>query len=440
MRSSVSKQYEAVLEGKKVEVIYDDRVIWTSPQEIKVQEALYADIDGDDRVELILLCWKIGRYGRSRPFWIEEDEKKWSQHIFVYTCKGDEIAPKWMSSYIGQDVVTMEGIAGERSCTKLLLTDREGEVSRWAWDSWGFAKEDTEVSFVVFGDNLIHEPIYQYGLHNDKDFSFLFENMRDVIDGSDIAVLNQETPLTDEPACYSGYPRFGTPVEVGEAVVEAGFDVVTCGTNHALDQGTDGVDFTKEFFTSRDVLCLGIQRKEEREYEPYTLLTRKGIRFALLNYTYGINGPASLADHGHMVHLLEDEDQIRMDLERAGAESDFVIVFVHWGTEYAQEADDFQKRWAQVFLECKADVVVGTHPHALQPYEMLADESGHVMLLYYSIGNYISAQSEQACVKGGVAEFTVSLTPDGYQAVKYGLKPLQITWQEDGKCTVDMCP
>ena len=113
--------------------------------------------------------------------------------------------------------------------------------------------------------------------------------------------------------------------------------------------------------------------------------------------------------------------------------SDMVIVFAHWGTEYAQEPDDFQQRWTQVFLESGVDVVVGTHPHVLQPYELLTADDGHQMLVYYSIGNFISAQPEKRCVKGGMAEFTVSLTPQGYQVTEYRLTPLAIEWSQGGK-------
>lgn len=137
-----------------------------------------------------------------------------------------------------------------------------------------------------------------------------------------------------------------------------------------------------------------------------------------------------------MVHLLENEAQIRRDLAKAKEEADFVVVFAHWGTEYAQEPDDYQKKWAQVFLECGVDVVIGTHPHSLQPFEVLTDEGGHEMLIYYSVGNYISAQPEQSCVKGGMAEFTVSLTADGYRISAYDLKPLSIIW-ENGRYGVD---
>lgn len=463
--ADASGQYEVVLKHRSVEVHYDNNVIWSAQDgidAIKVQDAMFCDTDGDGADELILLCWKTGRFGTSRPFWVEEDEKSWSQHIFVYSCDGDKVKPKWMSSYIGVDVAEMsvhggrgqtagikatDSAAGNSAASAagrqhLLLTDTDGKISSWVWDSWGFTREDTDISFAVFGDNLIHEPIYGYGLHNTKrsnsDFDFLFENkdIKRAIAESDVAVINQETPLTDEPSRYSDYPRFGTPAGVGEAIADAGFDVVTCATNHALDQGAKGVDFTKEYFDSRDVMCLGIQSEDEEEYRPYGILVRGGIKFALFNYTYGTNGISILNDQPHMVHLLDDEKQIRADIEKARTEADFVLVFAHWGTEYAEEADEFQREWARIFLESKADVVVGTHPHTLQPYEMLRGEDGHEMLVYYSIGNYISAQKEESCIKGGMARFTVSLTPNGCQISEYGLQTLEITRQPDGMYAV----
>lgn len=446
--SDGSEQYEVVLKHRTLKVIYDNDVIWETPKDIKVQDVMACDIEGDGTDELILLCWKVGRFGTSRPFWVEEDEETWSQHIFVYSCEGGTVRPKWMSSYIGVDVAEMA--ASDRSDTltrrqHLLLTDLDGKMSSWIWESWGFTKEDTDISFVVFGDNLIHEPIYQYGLHNNEkgnnnggNFNFLFENknIKDAIASSDIAIINQETPFTDNLSKYSGYPRFGTPTGVGEAIADAEFDVVTCATNHALDQGVDGVGFTKEFFDSRDILCIGIQSGEEGEYRPYEILVRGGVRFALFNYTYGINGNGFPQDIACRVHMLDNEERIRADIE-ACAEADFVLVFAHWGTEYEQEPDEFQRKWARIFLESGVDAVVGTHPHVLQPYEVLRDEKGHEMLIYYSIGNYISAQAEQSCVKGGMAQFTVSLTPDGYKITEYALQPLVITRQEDGKYTVD---
>lgn len=125
--------------------------------------------------------------------------------------------------------------------------------------------------------------------------------------------------------------------------------------------------------------------------------------------------------------------KITKDIEMAKNESDFVIVFVHRGTEYAKEPDDFQRKWTQIFADCKVDVVVGTHPHVIQPYEVIRDNDGHEMLIYYSIGNYISAQPEESRVKGGMASFTVLLAPEGYKVTEYDFRPLTIRWQEGGK-------
>ena len=443
-------QYAATLKDGHVEVVCDDSVIWDSPKELKVQQILFGDVDHNQEEELLLLCWKIGRYGESKPFWVEQDERKWSQHIYVYRCSRGKVKPRWMSSYIGQDVTEMSvrisplptdsvREAGEHSAdrNRLFLTDVSGKISSWLWISWGFTKEETEASFVVFGDNLIHEPIYRYGLHNGENFDFLYDNISELIARNDVAVINQETPLTDDPAKYGGYPRFGTPVQVGEAIVNAGFDVVTCGTNHALDRGVAGLSFTKEFFEEQGLTCLGIQTEEEQAYQPYQIIVRNGIRFAMCNYTYGTNGIKIPEEFPYMVHLLEDEDRIREEMKAAKRESDIVLVFVHWGTEYEEEPDDFQKKWTQIFLESGVDVVVGTHPHALQPFEILQNQAGHEMLVYYSIGNFVSAQYEQSCVKGGAAEFTVSLTTSGYRITQHSLQPLEIT-HEKGRYKVGL--
>lgn len=430
-------EYEIRLERRKVRVSFAGEEVWVSPEGVKVQQALSADIDNDGQEELVLLCWKRGRYGVHRPFWVEKDERTWSQHLFVYEYEGSLIRPKWMSSYMGVDAAGLCWNGKEPPWGSLLITDSRGEVSSWRWDSWGFAREDISVSFAVFGDNLIHEPIYRYGLREDGEFDFLFDNMRETIEKYDVAVINQETPLTDDSALYGDYPRFGTPVNVGQAIADAGFAVVTCATNHCLDRGAEGIDFTKSFFASQGVLCLGIQRKAEKDYTPCEIVRRNNIRFALFNYTYGTNGIPVPEENPYMVHLLEDEERVREDIGRAKEEADFVILFVHWGTENVGQPDAFQKKWSQIFLEAGADVVVGTHPHTLQSWEMLEGEDGREMLVYYSIGNYISAQSEKSCVKGGMAEFTVSLTQDGYQITEYGLRPLVITWQEGGKYSVD---
>lgn len=428
--------WEIQLEQKAVSILRNGDLLWSSSKELQVQSVLSGDIDGNGEEELILLCWKTGRYGRHRPFWVEKDEPGWSQHIFVYEYDSEKIKPKWMSSYIGQDVSKICIDSSLPPFDRLWLTAPDGSSSRWVWNSWGFAKEDTDVSFVAFGDNLIHEPIYRYGLTTGS-FDFLFENFRDILAQTDICMINQETPLTDDPHMYGDYPRFGTPIQVGEAISDAGFDLVTCATNHALDRGAAGIQTTKDFFDRHNIVCLGIQTKEEKEEKPYEVITKNGIRFAMFNYTYGTNGMKIPEENPHMIHLLKDEENIRKDLTSARQDADIILVFAHWGTEYEEKPDAFQEKWTQIFLESKVDVVIGTHPHMLQPYTILQGNDDHQMLVYYSLGNFISAQDEKSCVKGGMAEFTISRTPEGCKISSYGLRPLTITRREDGQYTVD---
>lgn len=434
--TDASGDYEISLTDKKVRIAYGGADVWESPKGVKVQQILSFDMDRDNTDELILLCWKRGRYGKYKPFWIEKDEKSWSQHIFVYEYNKDKILPKWMSSYIGQDVKKMADFGKEASEKRLLLEEPKGTVSCWRWGSWGFIKEDAAVSFAVFGDNLIHEPIYRYGLYHDGNFDFLYENIGDILEKSDISVINQETPFVTEEEEYSDYPRFGTPLQVGEAIAKAGFDIVTCATNHALDRGSAGVRTTKGFFTAHDILCLGIQTEEESKRKPYELITKNGITFALFNAAYGTNGISLPEDCPYMVHLLDDEGEMRRDIASAREKADIVIVFAHWGTENSAETDAFQKKWTNIFLESKVDVVVGSHPHVLQDCEMLEGFDGHKMLVYYSVGNFVSAQPEKSCVKGGAATFTIAPSFDGYAVTEYNLTPLVITWQKGGKYTV----
>lgn len=138
----VSGQYEMVLENKKVQVRHADHLIWTTPKDIKVQKALCADIDRDGQDELVLLCWRKGHYGDVKPIWEEENETDWVQHIYVYELMEDEVYAKWMSSYIGKDILDITAHTSEASGSLLHLTDRSGEESVWKWESWGFKRVD----------------------------------------------------------------------------------------------------------------------------------------------------------------------------------------------------------------------------------------------------------------------------------------------------------
>ena len=131
----VGEPEKIVLERRTVTVFDQGEAVWQSDREIRVQDVLWGDIDHDGAKELMLLCWKRGRYGDSRPFWVVEDEETWSQHIYLYDWTDGEIRPIWMASDIGMDAVSWSFDESSR----LVITDRNGTQSAWDWLSWGLS-------------------------------------------------------------------------------------------------------------------------------------------------------------------------------------------------------------------------------------------------------------------------------------------------------------
>ena len=423
---------EVCLANKKLDVLLDGTEIWT--EKLPVQDVLLADIDHDEEAELMVLCWKRGRYGERRPFWVEKDQKTWSQHIYIYDLTANGIKPVWMASDLGMEVSNWSF----SDHTRLLLTNRQKETTAWDWETWGLVKvEPTTLTFAAVGDNLIHRQIYDYAMRNlDGSFDHLYAQMLPVLAQYDVTSINQETVFVEKRGEYSDYPLFGTPVEVGHAIIDAGFDIVSCATNHALDKGTEAVDRTVELFAQAGVLCAGAQHSTDPVYRPFEMLTKNGIRVAVLAYTQSTNGIPLPEDSPYAVHLLEEE-QVREDLAAATDAADLVLVYAHWGMEYAAEPDETQRYWAQLFADCGADVVIGTHPHVVQPVEWIAGKNGGETLVYYSLGNYVSAQTEEACTRGGLAYFTVEKANGQCSIVDHGLKYL-LTEQHKGRYTTKL--
>ena len=427
---------EICLKDKAVRVCLDGETVWETEAGIRVQDVLWCDIDRDDARELLLLCWRRGRYGDSRPFWVEEDEQSWSQHIFIYRWTGATMQPAWMASELGREVESWSFDDARR----LVLTDRRGQETAWDWLSWGLTNiplaEPQELTFAALGDNLIHRQIYDYAFRNwDGDFTGCYEALSDELAQYDVTAIQQEGLFVDEPSDYASFPLIGTPMEVGYALDELGFSVVSCAGNHALDFGTEAIDRTAQLFSEAGILSPGIQPTSDGGFRPYELLEENGIRCALLGFTETTNGHRLPEDTPWVLHTLDDEAQVRQALSDARAATDLVVVFVHWGTEYAAEPDENQLRWARVFADGGADVVLGTHPHVLQPWEWVTGDGGRETLVYYSLGNCISAQTDPACRLGGLAWFTASLEDGVCRITDCGLKTVE-TREENGRYTV----
>lgn len=271
------------------------------------------------------------------------------------------------------------------------------------------AAQDASVSLIAVGDNLIHNTLIDSGLQSDGSYNYdaLYANFKPYIEAADIAVINQETILGGSAFDYSGYPLFNSPWEIGEAAIGAGFDVFTCATNHSLDMGSEGIEQEIAFFSKHpEVVHVGTNASEQ-DYDTVTYYEKNGITFALLNYTYGTNG-IPLPENKPWVVNMMDKDKIRQDVEAAREKADVIIAFPHWGTENSMSVSDYQREYAQLFCELGVDIVIGTHPHVLEPVEWVTDEkSGNRTLVYYSIGNFISHQTNRNQLLGGMAEITI---------------------------------
>lgn len=292
--------------------------------------------------------------------------------------------------------------------------------------------EKETVSIIMVGDVLLHEKVAESGKRDDGTYNYdhFFANVKDEILGADIAIVNQEVILGGKELGLTGYPSFNGAFEVGDAEANVGFNVVLHATNHALDKGKTAVLNCIDFWKTKhpDIGMIGIYDSQESRDSIY-VTEKNGIKVAILNYTYGTNGIPLPSDMPYAVNML-DETTVRSDVAKAKQMADFVIVAPHWGTEYTHDIVDYQKRWTDIFADCGVDLVIGTHPHVVEPVETV-EKNGHSMLVYYSIGNFINSTAETGSgiadrMLGAMATVTIEKDENG-GAVKisdYGVIPL----------------
>lgn len=260
------------------------------------------------------------------------------------------------------------------------------------------AKPDT-ISIVMVGDILLHDEVTNSGIADDgtRNYDHIFANVADTVKAADLALVNEEVILGGEELGFSGYPRFNGPTEVGDAEVAAGFDVILQATNHSLDKGKDGLVNNLEFWRTNypDIPVTGIYDSADAR-DKICVVTVSDVRIAILNYTYSTNG-REMPDGMPWAVAMLDEDMIRADFEKAREQSDFIIVCPHWGTEYSHGVSNSQRKWADLFVELGADLIIGAHPHVIEPLETLTDSDGREVPVYWSVGNFI-------CYTGGTGD------------------------------------
>lgn len=268
--------------------------------------------------------------------------------------------------------------------------------------------EPQRVSFAAAGDAIVHEGIWMEaqktarnaGNGDDYDFSHLFREIADDIAAYDLSFINQETLMAGAAYGYSAYPRFNTPRELAAALIDTGFDVVNIANNHMMDMLPEGLAATIDFWDTQPVTLIGGYKNTE-DYNTARIVTVNDVDVAFLSYCYGTNGLSMPAGYDMIIPYL-DEEVIRAQTAAAKEQSDFVVVSVHWGEDSYQGLTEQQKTFAKVFADCGVDVVVGHHPHLIQPVEWIEGQDGHRMLCAYSLGNFFSLMAKAENMVGGL--------------------------------------
>ena len=294
-------------------------------------------------------------------------------------------------------------------------------------------KEYRQITFAAAGDILVHTNVYKYasqlaqGTDAEYDFKPMFANIKEIISSADLAYVNQETPCAGKERGYSGYPTFNTPDEIADAVLDTGFDIVNIANNHMLDKGESGLARNIDFWSSKDITLLGGFKNEE-DYNTIRIVEQDGVKIAFLSYTYGTNYLVLPASSEYVIPY-ENADEIDRQTKEARELADVVIVSMHWGNEDNFTPSENQKNLAQLMANNGVDVILGMHPHVLQPIEWIDRPDGGKTLCVYSLGNLISTMMYGRNMLGGIVTFEINETDNGFLIENVELIPTMTYYQ-----------
>lgn len=300
-------------------------------------------------------------------------------------------------------------------------------------------QEVTTATVLAVGDNLVQPSLLASGQSETDAWNYdsVYANLKSDIQAADIAMVNQETPFTTDHSAVSGTAPYATPTEIGDALVNAGFNVVTSATALIDDNGSSMINETLNYWETShpDVTLVGIH-KSQTSTNTAKVVEINGIKIAFLDYTFPAYGSQSgISDNsadttgssassgsaatsssskGSMIDTFNTAD-VAAAIKQAKASADCVIFSANWGKTEEPMPTEYEKEWANFLMEQGVDVVIGTNPNVLQPYGYLTDDSGHNMLIYYSLGNFVTGQETLKQLLGGMAAFTIQKTVEGDQ-------------------------
>lgn len=248
-------------------------------------------------------------------------------------------------------------------------------------------KQEFHMTLGMVGDALYHTGVYKDGLQKDGTYNFdsQLQDIAPIIQSYDLAYYNQETILGGTEIGLSTYPRFNSPQEVGDAFVNAGFNLVSLANNHTLDRGEQAILNSVAYWKSKNVMYSGSYDSFLLQSEP-PIGEMNGITYAFFAYTDTTNGLTVPSGKEYFVSTFNKE-KAKNDIEKVRDNVDIVIVSMHWGTEYTHVPTETQKEEANFLASLGVDIIIGSHPHVIQPIELIDNT-----VVFYSLGNFISGQ------------------------------------------------
>lgn len=277
------------------------------------------------------------------------------------------------------------------------------------------ANDDSSVKNITIsaiGDIMAHDD--QLKAQFDKDtntysFNNNFKYVKPYISNSDLAIGNLETTLAGPKAKYSSFPKFNSPDELADAIKDSGVDIVSTINNHTYDRGSDGVYRTIDVLNSKEIEHVGTQKNDEDEN--FLIKDVDGVKLGITAYSYGQVYGSTTALNGlnidyndlnnlnifnsSYVDIAFNEIKDTLDVMN-NKESDLQVVILHWGDEYTRQPNEFQKELAKKLCDYGVDIIIGSHPHMVQPIEMIkSDENDNETLVIYSLGNFLSNQRNE---------------------------------------------
>lgn len=279
--------------------------------------------------------------------------------------------------------------------------------------------EPINFTMTAIGDTLCHNTQYWDAYNSSTkqyDFSYVYDDIKDYTSSADITIGSLETTFAGEDRGYSNYPVFNSPDSLATGLKDIGVDVISLAGNHALDYGYSGICRTIDVLDNVGISHLGTYKSAE-DQDKILIKDFKGVKIAFINYTYGTNGLPVPSDKPYCLNLI-DKDLISKQIKQAkGQNVDMIVACMHWGTEYKTSANDEQKELADFLFKSGVDIILGNHPHVLEPMEKktitLDDGSTKDVFVVYALGNFTADQRAEITRDSAILNLDITKDSDG---------------------------